>query len=178
MKKLIASLICLMIVSSLFSTSAELTLKTSVEGETLIKLSDRPLNSGSGPFGWDDASVDLSMFFEVPDAQEAYVSLMRNTRSAYYINLEGDPLSAPDASTTIGYTITPLGGNSWYTPGATLTVSSETNTAVHFLTFSSHNGGRQVVPARFSVALNATDWANASSSEDYSTIVKFTLTTV
>jgi hypothetical protein len=167
-----------MVASSLVAASVELTLTTTVEGESLIKLSNNALNPGHGHNGWDEASVDLTMFFEDPDAQEAYVNLLRNTRSAYVVKIEGGPLSAPDVSTTIGYTITPLGGNSFYSPGYSLTVTSGTSTADPFITFNSHHGGRQVVPAKFSVELNASDFANASSSEDYSTIVEFTLTTV
>jgi len=177
MKKIVASLICFMVVSSLVASTAELKLTTTVAGETLIKLSDKALNFGHGPNGWDNASADLTMFFEVPAAQNAYINLMRNTHSEYFINLEGGPLSAPDVSTTIGYTIIPLSDNNWCTPGPRLIVSSEIETAVHFFTFESHNGGRHIVPAKFSVELNETDWNNAGSSEDYSTNVTFTLTT-
>jgi len=173
MKRIMVFLCSLIIVSYMVYADATLTLNTTVEGENLIKLSLEPLHNGNL---WNSANEDLTLEFTTQTAKEAYVNLRTNNYTAYYINLLGVPLSSDGTTTKIGYTITPIAGDN-YTIGDSLVVdASHVNDSVnHFVTFPRRHGMR-MVPAKFSVELNATDWEN-STEGDYEATVTFSLTT-
>jgi len=198
MKRIIASLICFMVLSSLFAATAELKLTTTVEGETLIKLSELPISNGNGggngngwSWGngggngngndnWNEAPRDLSLTFNRSQPKRyAFVNLKTNSHSVFVVDLSGGPLTSPNVTTKIGYTISPtLESNNRYESGEDLIVTTTDLTAsiTPFMTFT-NNHGNNVISAEFSVELNVTDWDNANAG-DYSTYVTFTLRTV
>jgi len=186
MKRIIASLICFMVLSSLFAATAELKLTTTVEGETLIKLSELPISNGNGGGNgngndnWNEAPRDLSLTFNRSQPKRyAFVNLKTNSHSVFVVDLSGGPLTSPNVTTKIGYTISPtLESNNRYESGEDLIVTTTDLTAsiTPFMTFT-NNHGNNVISAEFSVELNVTDWDNANAG-DYSTYVTFTLRTV
>ncbi len=183
MKKIFISLIYLMVISSLVASTAELKLTTSVEGETLIKLSEEPLHNGNGhgTDNWNEAPRDLSMIFDRSQpTMYAYVNLKTNSHSVFVLELSGGPLTSQNVTSKIGYTISPPSeGTNRYEPGSPLEVTStDLNDATisPFVTFT-NNHGNNVISAEFSVTLNVTDWDNANAGE-YSTYVTFTLKTI
>jgi hypothetical protein len=148
-------------------------LTTNVESENLIKLSTRPLRKGKP---WNNAEKDLTMDFESPDAQNAYINLRTNNHSDYFINLLGTPLSVSAVSSKIGYTITPISGTGYSIGDPLIVDASHVNdSVVYFVTFPGTSGMR-VVPAKFSVELNESDW-NSASEGDYTATVQFPLST-
>jgi len=174
MKRITVFLFCLIILSSIvYADAATLTLTTRVEGENLIKLSKQPLRLGNV---WNSADKNLTLNFESPAAQEAYVNLRTNSYTTYYINLQGIPLAAEGTTTKIGYTIAPIAGDNYLIGGSLIVDASHINDSVdHFVTFPRRHGMR-VVPAKFSVELNEIDWDNASEG-GYSGTVTFSLST-
>jgi hypothetical protein len=173
MKKNLVIFLCVLLVNSLAFAAVNLNINTTVEGEDLIKLSLQPLQNGNS---WNSAEEDLALTFITAAAQEAYVNLRTNNYTVYYINLLGIPLAATDVTTKIGYTVTPIAGDDYLIGDSLIVYASHVSDTVdHFVTFPRKHGMR-VVPAKFSVELNETDWHGASAAA-YSATVTFSLTT-